>query len=62
MLSKKRRQYFVYYRAFLQRRCRAAAAGAVLKPVGRELCGAAVRGNIYVPGTDFVGLERYPAR
>lgn len=41
---------------------RTAAAGAVLKPVGRELCGAAVRGNIYVPGTDFVGLERYPAR
>ena len=29
--------------------------------MGRELCGAAVRGNIYVPGTDFVGLERYPA-
>ncbi|WP_291224203.1 hypothetical protein, partial [Gemmiger sp.] len=25
---------FVYYRAFWQRRCRAAAAGAVLKPQG----------------------------
>ncbi len=32
MLSQKRRQYFVYWRAFWQRRCRAAAAGAVLKP------------------------------
>ena len=32
LLSQKRRQYFVYYRAFWQRRCRAAAAGAVLKP------------------------------
>ena len=34
MLSQKRRQYFVYWRAFWQRRCRAAAAGAVLKPLG----------------------------
>ena len=34
MLSQKRRQYFVYWRAFWQRRCRAAAAGAVLKPSG----------------------------
>ena len=34
MPSQKRRQYFVYYRAFWQRRCRAAAAGAVLKPQG----------------------------
>ena len=34
MLSQKRRQYFVYYRAFWQRRCRAAAAGAVLKLSG----------------------------
>ena len=34
MLSQKRRQYFVYWRAFWQRRCRAAAAGAVLKPTG----------------------------
>ena len=34
MLSRKRRQYFVYWRAFWQRRCRAAAAGAVLKPSG----------------------------
>ena len=34
MLSQKRRQYFVYWRAFWQRRCRAAAAGAVLKPQG----------------------------
>ena len=34
LLSQKRRQYFVYYRAFWQRRCRAAAAGAVLKPSG----------------------------
>ena len=32
MLSQKRRQYFVYWRAFWQRRCRAAADGAVLKP------------------------------
>ena len=32
MLSQKRRQYFVYWRAFWQRRCRAAAAEAVLKP------------------------------
>ena len=34
MLSQKRRYYFVYYRAFWQRRCRAATAGAVLKPLG----------------------------
>ena len=34
MLSQKRRQYFVYWRAFWQRRCRAAAAEAVLKPLG----------------------------
>jgi hypothetical protein len=27
----------VYYRAFLQHRCRAAAAGAVLKPIHTEL-------------------------
>ncbi|HRL45944.1 MAG TPA: hypothetical protein PLL85_09835, partial [Gemmiger qucibialis] len=26
--------YFVYYRVFWQRRCRAAAAEAVLKPLG----------------------------
>ena len=32
LLSQKRRQYFVYWRAFWQRRCRAAAAEAVLKP------------------------------
>ena len=30
LLSKKRREYFVYSRAFLQRRWCAAAAGAVL--------------------------------
>ena len=34
VLSQKRRQYFVYWRAFWQRRCRVAAAGAVLKPSG----------------------------
>ena len=34
MLSQKRRQCFVHYRAFWQRKCRAAAAGVVLKPSG----------------------------
>ena len=34
MLSQKRRSYFVYDRAFWQRRCHAAAAGTVLKPSG----------------------------
>ena len=36
LLSKKRREYFVYSRAFLQRRWRVAAAGAVLKPSGGD--------------------------
>ncbi|MDY2694914.1 hypothetical protein, partial [Gemmiger sp.] len=36
LLSQKRRQYFVYWRAFWQRRCCAAAAGAVLKPSGEN--------------------------
>ena len=34
LLSKKRRQYFVYYRAFFQRGLCFAAAAAVLKPSG----------------------------
>ena len=34
LLSQKRRQYFVYWRAFWQRRCRTAAVGAVLEPLG----------------------------
>ena len=42
LLSKKHREYFVYSRAFLQRRLCFAAAGAVLKPAGRELCGVAL--------------------
>ena len=36
LLSKKRREYFVYSRAFLQRRWRVVAAGAVLKPSGGD--------------------------
>ena len=43
LLSKKRREYFVYSRAFLQRRLCFAAAGATLKPEGQELCGVAVK-------------------
>ena len=43
LLSKKRREYFVYSRAFLQRRLCFATAGAMLKPEGRELCGVAVK-------------------
>lgn len=43
LLSKKRREYFVYSRVFLQRRLCFAAAGAMLKPEGRELCGVAVK-------------------
>jgi hypothetical protein len=34
----------VYYRAFWQRRCRAAAAGAVLKPQGGN-CAVLPKGN-----------------
>ena len=34
LLSQKRRQYWMSYRAFWQRRCCAAAAGAVLEPSG----------------------------
>ena len=34
LLSKKRREYFVYSRAFLQRRWCAATAGTVIKPLG----------------------------
>ena len=34
LLGKKRRQYFVYWRAFLQSRWQLAAVGAVLKPLG----------------------------
>ena len=34
LLSKKRRQYWMYYRAFLQRRLCFVAAVAVLKPLG----------------------------
>ena len=40
-----------HYRAFWQRRCRAAAAEAVLKPLGRELCGVALYTfNFLLPG------------
>ena len=46
LLSKKHREYFVYSRAFLQRRLCFAAAGAVLKPAGRESCGVAFTGGI----------------
>ena len=46
LLSKKHREYFVYSRALLQRRLCFAAAGAVLKPAGRESCGAAFTGGI----------------
>ena len=46
LLSKKHREYFVYSRALLQRRLCFAAAGAVLKPAGRESCGVAFTGGI----------------
>ena len=50
LLSKKHREYFVYSRAFLQRRWHAAAAEAVLKPAGRELCEVALHYYIYCKG------------
>ena len=51
LLSKKRREYFVYSRAFLQRRWYAVAARAVLKPEGRELRGVAY--SIYLFYTSY---------
>ena len=48
LLSQKRRKYWMSYRAFWQRRCRAAAAGAVLKPQG---------GNCAVLPVHFLNLS-----